>query len=232
MKIKKMNNKGVTLLETIVCFVLLSILLVAAAQVITSSSQIYYFTKATSYGIQASQIISTEIRGELEKAVAKKLSGNVSANSDSGLPSGSENYCVYFEDGGNSITFINNSGEQIVYRVIQDDASGDLKLVREAYSAYSDDLMNISSSAGELKERKEYNEQYVGMGYRVKNIKFNKFIKTVPNGSTETDKLPTGDFPVIVVEITVNSPQYGDYVCTEYIALYNFYGMKDSLIPS
>lgn len=227
-----MDNKGVTLLETIVCFILLSILLVAAAQVITSSSSIYYFTKATSYGIQASQIISTEIRGELEKAVAKNLSQAVSDNTESGLPSGLQNYCLYFAENGSYITFINNAGEQIIYKVIEDETTGEYKLVRETYSVYLDDLTVLSSSAGELKEKKEYNEQYVGMGYRVKNIKFCKFQKSVPAGSTDSDKLPVGDFPVIVMEVTVNSPQYGDYVCTEYIALYNFYGMKESVLPS
>ena len=56
---KKMNNKGFTLLEMMICFMLLGLILVAAAQVIASSTEIYYYSKGTSYGIQASQVVAT-----------------------------------------------------------------------------------------------------------------------------------------------------------------------------
>ena len=44
MKKQKLNNKGFTLIETTVCFILLGILLVAAAQVIASSTEVYYYS--------------------------------------------------------------------------------------------------------------------------------------------------------------------------------------------
>ena len=67
-----------TLIELTVCFVILSALLVVATQIIHSTTEIYYDTKTNSFGIQASQIIATEIRGEIEDALPKKLLGNSS----------------------------------------------------------------------------------------------------------------------------------------------------------
>ena len=69
MKKHNMDNNGFTLLEMVICFALLGILLVAAAQVISSTTQVYYYSKSVTYGIQASQVVATEVRGDLEDAI-------------------------------------------------------------------------------------------------------------------------------------------------------------------
>jgi len=223
----KEDNKGFTLLEMTVCFALLGILLVAVAQVIASSSEVYYYTKSVSYGVQASQVIATEIRGDLEEAVIMNLS--TSSGMDS-VPAEALGKCVYIGSDGKSIYIINGNGEMVGYRLILDDSSSEgYILVRESSTVY-DEYFEPAVSTGVA--QKKYTSQYVGMNYTVRDIKFTRFTGTVPDSTKQPVKMPTGDYPVIILELTVYNPQYGEYVCTEFIPLYNFYGMNDTQLSS
>ena len=222
---KKLNNQGFTLVEMLVCFMLLGILLIAAAQVITSSTEVYYNSKSTSYGVQASQIISTEIRGDLEEAVVKMLQ-----TSDTVVPMEATAYCVYIPEDGNAVYFINNKGESVSYELVPDTTSGSTPgnnvLQRrsvQVYDKFFEPLVSIPDPTVKI-----YDSKYVGMNYRVKDIQFAvKYrYRYGSENPTAEDILPTGDCPVIELNLTVYSPQYGDYSCTEYIALYNFYGLN------
>lgn len=200
----KMNNDGFTLLEMIICFALLGILLVAAGQIISSSTQVYYYTKSTSYGIQASQIVATEIRGELEEALPQQLTNDSTKAGELGIssfnnPTNAKNYFIYIKDDRSGIAFVNEKGNTVVYS-----------------------LSSIESVIN----------QNIGMGYKIIGMDFSLFEKT--NVSTETNELPgnsiVNNYPIIKLDITVNNPQYGDYSCTEYIPLYNFYGLNEERI--
>lgn len=221
MKKQKLNNKGFTLIETTVCFILLSILLVAAAQVITSSTEVYYYSKSISYGVQAAQVIATEIRGDLEDAVIKQL-----YIGDGTLPTEAIGKCVYISDDKKSICFINGEGEQVMYSLKPDPYSktSEKVLYRDAVQVYDEYFDEIEY--GEYKDIIIYTPQYVGMDYKVKDISFTVFDKSanIPTNYNGNEIAGVGDFPVIVMELTVSNPQYGDYNCTEYIPLYNFYG--------
>ncbi len=219
LKIQKMNNKGFTLIETTVCFILLSILLVAASQVIASSSEVYFYTKSTGYGVQVAQAIATEIRGDLEDAVIQK----VDITLDNNLPAEASTYCVYTGD-NSYICFINGDGDQVKYALVTD-AQGEYVLTRTAMPTY-DDYFEKLSSTGHV-DTITYTSQYVGMNYKVKSINFKLFDKIANMPASPGEPLPgAGNYPVIAMELIVSSPQYGDYVCTEYIALYNFYGTE------
>ena len=65
----KRNNGGYTLAETIVCFALLGIFVVAAAVLIESSTEVYYNTKSDSGGHETVQTLLKDVRGELEDAL-------------------------------------------------------------------------------------------------------------------------------------------------------------------
>ncbi len=219
MKIQNIDNKGFTLIETTVCFILLSILLVAASQVIASSSEVYYYTKSTGYGVQVAQIIATEIRGDLEEAIVKKVDNAL----DNNLPAEASNYCVYTGD-NSYICFINGDGDQIKYSLVTD-AQGEYILTRTAIPAY-DDYFEKLAPTGHV-DTITYTSQYVGMNYKVKSIKFKLFDKIANMPASPGEPLAgAGNYPVIVMELVVSSPQYGEYICTEYIALYNFYGIE------
>ena len=238
MNIIKMNNKGFTLLEMTVCFLLLGILLVAAAQVITSSTEAYYLSKGTSYGMQVSQVIATEIRGDIEDAVMMKL---VKPNNTETLqykklieyPNNIDNAIsksVYIGTDNHSIFFINGSGEQIGYFFDKTSENGILN--RSSIGVY-DEYFDLKVDQG-AEVLKSYTSKYVGMNYSVKDISFKLFDKELnkPSADIIKDTLPVGDFPVLEVEIIVNSPQYGDYTCNEYIALYSFYGLTKEQIEA
>jgi len=222
LKKHKIDNKGFTLIETTVCFILLGILLVAAAQVISSSSEVYYYSKSISYGVQAAQVIATEIRGELEDAVIKKLD----FTADSSIPAEADGKCIHISLDKKSIYFINSAGEQVGYSLQLDSSPGatDKVLVRNAVKIYDEYFGD--AVAGDAIDVKKYTSQYVGMNYKVKDISFTPFNKAANMPTSGTQLTGAIDFPVIVMELTVTNPQYGDYTCTEYIALYNFYNAE------
>ena len=197
---KKINNQGMTLIEMMICFALLGLLMVAAAQVISSSTQVYYYTKATDYGIQASQIVATEIRGDLENAVAQIINPIFIA-----VPEDAKNNCFYISEDGKSVFFVDSKLNQISYRL--EDNDGEKMLVREMCNT-----LTMDNSV------KKFTKQYIGMNYHVENISFAILDR---NGNGETNKLPIGDYVLIELIVTVENPQYGEYECIEYIPLYN-----------
>lgn len=64
----KRNTEGFTLVELTVTFALLSIFIVAAAVIISSTMNVYYQAKGAGYGLQISEIIYDKIAQELERA--------------------------------------------------------------------------------------------------------------------------------------------------------------------
>ena len=204
---KRLNDKGFTLIEMMVCFILLGILLVAAAQVIASSTEVYYYSKGTSYGIQASQIVAIEIKGDLEKAVKKNLN-NIYLPSDVVITS--DGYVI--GPSGKSIYFISIDGEQVCYAFEND------IFKRKAYKAY-DNYFEQETSIDINPQITEYNANYIGMNYTVKDILFEEYY---PMPTDLTYPLPVVNYKIIKLTLTVNSPQYGDYTCVEYIPLYNY----------
>lgn len=203
---KRLNNKGFTLIEMMVCFVLLGILLVAAAQVIASSTEVYYYSKGTSYGIQASQIVATEIKGDLERAVKKSLNTAYLPNEITNIGDG---YAI--DPSGKSIYFINIDGEQVSFSY----DNGIFK--KKTYKAYDSYFELIPTSDSPTVT--EYNSKYIGMNYTVKDTLFEEYN---PTPSDLSYPLPIGDYKIIKLSLTVNNPQYGDYTCVEYIPLYDY----------
>lgn len=68
-KMRQLNNKGMTLVEMIVSFMLLSIFMISATMLITSVTNVYYNVKGVATGLEVSNVIHNKIRGELEDAI-------------------------------------------------------------------------------------------------------------------------------------------------------------------
>ena len=203
-KTKGLNNKGMTLIEMVISFAILSILLVVATQIIHSSTEVYYYTKTTSHGVQAAQIVSTEIRGDIEDALPVNLNSSPS-------------YYIVVGNAKNSIEFTGYDGKQIKYtfNTVTVGAEVKLILVKQVYD----------NSYGGYRDVQKFDSKYIGMGYEVKKIIFEKFVPEIPVGATASDKLPISDYPVIKMTITVCNNQFGEFDAVEYIPIYGFYGL-------
>lgn len=200
---KSLNNKGMTLVELLLSFTILGILLVVAAEIIHSSTEVYYYTKTTSQGIQAAQIVATEIRGDLEDAIPLYTSD-------------AAHYIVINGDNKKtqSIEFVGMNENRVIY-----DFSG-VSLGNSSESILK--RIEKDSSGNEISQT-IYDSKYIGMGYEVKNICFVK----PKSGVTGTEKLPISDCPVIKVIITVCNNQYGEFETEDYISIYGFYGIDN-----
>ncbi len=66
------DNRGTTIVEMLVCFVLLGILMVAASQFLTSSMRTYSSAKRGLAGREAADLVADHIEGLLESSTIKK----------------------------------------------------------------------------------------------------------------------------------------------------------------
>lgn len=73
MKKRQLNNTGLTLVEMIVAFTLLSIFLVAVTQVITYIIGNYYNARNITNGLQALQLIENKVSSELQDAHGNEM---------------------------------------------------------------------------------------------------------------------------------------------------------------
>ena len=221
---KKIDNKGFTLVETLLCFVILGIILVIASQIIHSSTEVYYYNRSMSYGIQASQIVATEIRGEIEDALPLQLVYECKYS----------DYYVYVDSVSKSIEFIGCDGKQVKLSLEKENGGWVLhKYLMNVYDINTMERPDDESTIASLKYSEPiatFDSKYIGMGYEIKDINFKKFEKmpvpTTIQIANEKDRyLMVGNYPVIEMTIKVGNNQYDDYECKEYIALYNFYGL-------
>ena len=225
--VKKLNNQGFTLLETMICFVLLGIIVVAASQIIQANTEVYYNAKSVSYGLQISQTTLTEIRGELENAQAYPL---LKFDNDAGKyvykHSATDLLEVTGEDGTayNTIEFIGANGNQITLKF---DAENET--ITETGAEVYTRLFEPQTLQSGVKTIKTFDSEYIGLGYKIKDLKFSIRDRNT-SGATGTNEIPICDCPVIKIELTIYSDKWGEYSATDYAPLYNLYGKDSSVI--
>ena len=210
----KLNNKGFTLLETMICFVLLGIIVVAASQIIQSNTKVYYETKSLSYGLQISQTTLTELRGEIESAVTYALLTPNDANGDSAyIEKYGGKYLALTDGDGSSystIEFIGTDGKQ---RKLSLNTTNDV-LIEDITPVYT--RLFSKQTTKQATTQKKYDSAYIGMGYVIKDIKFSIVEKKTG------EALPVSNCPVVKIELTIYSEKWGEYSSTDYAPLYNF----------
>ena len=155
---KKMDNKGMTLVEMLVSFIILGILLVVAAKVIHSCTEVYYNNRSVSYGIQAAQIVATEIRGEIEDALPLNVY-DINSKCSAG-------YYVVISDSNHVIEFIGKDGLQKKIYLKQEDSKS--VLCEESWQIYDSDTLDPVASENMVSlPDKKIDSSYIGMGYGV-----------------------------------------------------------------
>jgi prepilin-type N-terminal cleavage/methylation domain-containing protein len=200
---KKQNNRGVTLVELMVSFALISIFMVAATMLITSISNIYYQVKGVSYGLQVSNIIQGKIVGELEGAI----NGDITSQEFFDASGEGVNGAMLISS--DCIEFTNAAGSHVNLGLYNKDGSNYLALHYYAVPSGTD--------GGNLYEAVDWTfDKETYMGYSITKLKFSR---------------PLGDYDynIIQVDMTISSPKYGDYSTTEYVQCYNF---DDTVNPS
>ena len=199
---RKLNNKGMTLIELIVTFALLGLFMVAAGKVIADTVRVYYQAKSIQTGIQVSTIISTKIAGEIEGALVEG-----SVNDDS-------NKSIYISDDGNRIELNDNAGSHI-YITNNIESGEDNGYLLIYYYPIVEEGENPDKAVGSnwTFDKKAY------MGYKIKELKFVKLEDITDVSDKDYNKYPGN---IIRMTLTITSERYGDYTTSTYIECYNF----------
>ncbi len=217
------NRKGVTMVELIVVFALISMFVALSSQVITSSLQVYQKIQGIEYGRQVSDTIMNKIVGELSEAQNENTDSTEKTVSD----------MLGGEDSSNTIKFRNAAGSQveiqsgIPYAYHYDEAGYEV-----ADSPYSTKLNSqfilhyfVTKSSTETDARVIYEptdwtfDENMYQGYEIESLLFSD---------------PGDDYPdnVVCVQLTLESPSYGKYSATRFVECYNFEGYEAPTEPA
>lgn len=195
---KKLNNRGMTLVEMIVSFALISIFMVAATMVLSFTMNVYYDVKGTQMGYQVSDILLTKIAGQIEgaqnvnissreymDASGKPLIGNVIVASD-------------------AVELRNSQGSQIKLCVDGTGNKAYLALHYYEVTEYDED----TDTEQQLYKAVDWEyDDAMYMGYYVTDLKFEPAGAEYPN--------------TLRAKLTLHNPKYGDYTAQKLIKCYN-----------
>ncbi len=208
---RKINNSGMTLIELIVTFALLGLFMVAATKVISDTVSVYYSAKSIQGGMQVSSIINTKITGEIEGALVE---GSVNDNST---------MSIYISDDGHKIELNDNSGSHIYItsdKVFDNDENKYMLIYYYPIAEEDENTGVVTTGTGSkwTFDNKTY------MGYRVKDLKFEKLSELSDTSDPDYGKY-NGN--IIRMTLTLNSEKFGDYTTLTYIECYNFRDASD-----
>ncbi|MBR1772956.1 MAG: prepilin-type N-terminal cleavage/methylation domain-containing protein [Eubacterium sp.] len=213
--ISVLNNKGTTLVEMLVCFMMLAIFLVAAFSIITNVSSLYYQVKGETYGKQVSDILMNKIQSEVEGA---KFGGDVILIGDGTTEGTADNPT------GSNITLYDKTDTRVMIfseSASAVDSDNVLKIKYYGFNDPSDSSKSRSTNTWQY-DKKMYN------GYKVSELRFIKGSalgtgtnKTLASsyGITNTDDY---DDDVMVVLLNLDSDHYGEYKTYRFIKMYNY----------
>ena len=209
--VRILNNKGTTLVEMIVCFILIGIFMTAATSIILLITNNYFMTTGETNAKQVMDIVMGKVSSEIEgsKYRDKDVVNNFAIDGDSTKISG--NTATMYDKTDTRVRIgVNSSGYlEIYYYPIEDD---DESVARKATIwKYSDKMYDgFTISDFEIIKANKLNEY--------KNIDLNHEKKLQNYGVNSTSGY--GD-NVVVVLMTLNSGRYGDYKTCRFIRMYN-----------
>jgi hypothetical protein len=198
----KFNNSGMTLVELIATFALISIFMVAATNIIFKTMSIYYQARGTSYGMQVSEILASKIVGMVEGA--QVVNSLEDTDDVANVTMTAENAAVLIKQGAeenrlDSIDLVDATGSRVRIGTKQNDDRAYLCI--HYYPVISGGDVIYKAVDWEFDE-KTY------LDYSIKSLTFEK-----PEGFPEN---------IIKLKLTVVSDKYGEYSTAKYIELYNF----------
>ena len=204
-KLNTKNNKGMTLVEMIVCFALLSIFVTVSTLVISNVITLYYRVRGESYARQVGDIVAKKITSE--------LSGAEYANDSSVDPTIDAKTPNDKTVDGNVITVVDSTDTKISMYA----EDGILKVYYHEIQDENDSRNNRSSVIWTF-DKKMYN------GYRIDSLDFAQACSSKNTSlATKYDVTASTDYPtdVIVVYMKLSSPKYGKFTIVRYVKMYN-----------
>ncbi len=204
-KLNTNKNKGMTLVEMIVCFALLSIFVTVSTLVISNVITLYYRVRGESYARQVGDIVAKKITSE--------LSGAEYANDSSIDPIIEKKNPNDETVDGNVITVVDSTGTKISMYA-QD---GILKIYYHKITDENDSDNNREPVIWTF-DKKMYN------GYQIDSLDFAQACSSKNTAlATKYDVTATTDYPtnVIVVYMKLSSPKYGKFTIVRYVKMYN-----------
>ena len=204
-KLNTNKNKGMTLVEMIVCFALLSIFVTVSTLVISNVITLYYRVRGESYARQVGDIVAKKITSE--------LSGAEYANDSSIDPIIEKKNPNDETVDGNVITVVDSTDTKISMYA-QD---GILKIYYHKITDENDSDNNREPVIWTF-DKKMYN------GYQIDSLDFAQACSSKNTAlATKYDVTATTDYPtnVIVVYMKLSSPKYGKFTVVRYVKMYN-----------
>ena len=201
---KRFKNSGMTLVEMIVSFALLSLIVAASTVIISNVTTLYYKVRGENYARQVSDIVMTRITSEIAgaKYSRKNISSNPSIASDS-----------------NSIELYDKTNTRLIISVSNE---GILNII---YPEIDDKIETENSRvAVEWKfDKNIYN------GFVIEELKFAQPSKNKNAGIAEGYGLTginSGDYPdnVVAGYMKLKSPKYGEFSMYKYVRIYEAEG--------
>lgn len=201
---KRFKNSGMTLVEMIVSFALLSLIVAASTVIISNVTTLYYKVRGENYARQVSDIVMTRITSEIAgaKYSRKNISSNPSIASDS-----------------NSIELYDKTNTRLIISVSNE---GILNII---YPEIDDKIETENSRvAVEWKfDKNIYN------GFVIEELKFAQPSKNKNAGIAEGYGLTginSSDYPdnVVAVYMKLKSPKYGEFSMYKYVRIYEAEG--------
>ncbi len=209
------NRSGVTMVELIVVFALISMFIALSSQVITSSLNVYAKIQGIDYGRQVSDTLMNKIVGELSGAQ------NNSLDEDAITIETDQTAITFWDESGSRIRI--TSGKPKHYSYNDDDeteqagADYDTDMSRQLIIHY---YVTKSGSKVVYQPVDWTFDENMYQGYEIESLKFSKADEAVypPN--------------MYCVELILNHPSYGRYAATRYVECYNFEGYEEPTEPT
>lgn len=193
---KKFNNKGVTMAEMLVTFILLGIFMVAATRVISYTVGIYYAAKGNTNGYQVSSMLYDKLSGEIENAVS--LKGEIPTVSANG-----------------TINLQNKDNNRINIGLTDEEDTNGKKYLRITYAP-------TTYQGAKYNEVDWLYDPKVYLGYYIEELSFEDPNKdSEGNEIKDSNGELYYDPNIIRMKLVVNSPRYGEFQSTYYLKCYN-----------
>ena len=204
-KLNTKKNKGMTLVEMIVCFALLSIFVTVSTLVISNVITLYYRVRGESYARQVGDIVTKKITSELSGA---EYEGDGSI--DPVIDAKTQNNETV---DGNVITVVDNTGTKLSMYA----EDGILKIYYYSIIDENDSDNNREPVIWTF-DKKMYN------GYEIVSLDFAQECSSKNTTlAAKYDVTATTDYPtdVIAVYMKLSSPKYGKFNIVRYVKIYN-----------
>lgn len=202
----KRSDKGITLVEMIVSFALLSILVAASTVIISNVTVLYYRVRGENYARQISNIIITKITSEVTgaKYSNKNVAGNprILNKIDGVNPDG--NAIELYDRTNTKVRLYSENGHLIVHY--------------PSITVEDDETKNRTDTDWNYDE-KIYNGFSIEELYFVQADTYDNTDYAQKYGVTEFDMTNYPD-NVVAVYMTLSSPQYGEFKIYRYVKIY------------